>query len=254
MQKNIQQNPVGKFNFFKLTLILCLITMLGFGCGSGGSNSAAVKQGQFLDSPVEGLQFETVTQSGTTDADGHFNYKEGETISFSIGKIELGSAKAKPTMTPLDLVSGAVDETDPTVTNMVRLLLALDDGGNPDNGIQITEAMRDAADAYSLNFDQSIDAFADDATVKQVVAALTALTSAGQRPLGDTLYAQQHFESTLAGLKDNSAVSANSSIAPVSANVTPPKPTVAPSSPAPSIASSKPEITKTVEPIITKNR
>ena len=107
MQKNIQSNPVGKFNLFKVTLILCLLAMLGFGCGGdSGSNSAAVKQGQFIDSPVAGLQFETASQSGTTDADGHFNYKDNETITFSIGKIELGSAKAKPIMTPLDLVEG----------------------------------------------------------------------------------------------------------------------------------------------------
>ncbi len=95
--------------------------MLGFGCGSGGSNSAAVKQGQFIDSPV---------------------------------------------------------------------------------------------------------AFADDVAVKKAVVVLTALTGAGQRPLGDTLYAQQHFEGTLAGLQNSSTVSTGSGNSPVSAAATTPEPAI----------------------------
>ena len=74
--------------------------------------------GVFVDSPVQGLTYQTGSQRGMTNASGTFSYLAGETITFSVGSIVLGSALAKPFMTPLDLVPGASGVTDQTVSNL----------------------------------------------------------------------------------------------------------------------------------------
>ena len=43
-----------------------------------------VETGYFVDGPVEGLSYSTAIQSGTTGADGAFQYNEGEVVSFYI--------------------------------------------------------------------------------------------------------------------------------------------------------------------------
>ncbi|MEZ5534456.1 MAG: ImpA family metalloprotease [Thiolinea sp.] len=91
--------------------------------------------------------------NGFTDANGVFQYVEGEPVSFYIGGIFLGSANpvdkpltlidivADKIVTPLELAgeNGGLDH--PEVINRVRLLLALDNDNNPENGIQITSVV-----------------------------------------------------------------------------------------------------------------
>jgi hypothetical protein len=82
-----------------------LLTLTSCG-GSGGSDSTTatatatetetVSTGVFIDSAVEGLQYETSTQSGTTNSLGEYDYLAGETVTFSIGGIVLGSTIAGP--------------------------------------------------------------------------------------------------------------------------------------------------------------
>lgn len=62
-----------------------------------------VRTGVFCISPVCGLDFETQSQRGRTDEQGSFSYLEGETVTFSVGDLVLGSATAKVEMTPADL-------------------------------------------------------------------------------------------------------------------------------------------------------
>jgi len=47
-------------------------------------------QGIFLDSPVQGLEYQTRTQSGITNEKGEFNYLEGETVTFLVGGFGAG--------------------------------------------------------------------------------------------------------------------------------------------------------------------
>lgn len=84
---------------------------------TGGS---VVHTGVFLDSAVEGRNFKTATQSGITNMDGSFSYMAGETVRSLIADVMLGEAIAKPVMTPVDVVPGAIDETHPTVINISR--------------------------------------------------------------------------------------------------------------------------------------
>ncbi|MAR93254.1 MAG: hypothetical protein SV765_15460 [Pseudomonadota bacterium] len=166
---------------------------------NAGPSAPETRTGEFLDSAVAGLRFVSGAQEGTTDASGTFTYEVGEAVSFFIGNIELGSAQGADLITPLDLVPGAGDETDPTVTNMIRLLQTLDDDGMVDNGIQITDTVAQQATG-SINFNQSPAEFEADGDVQILVAELTALTGAGARTLVSVDDAQNHFNLTLIGL------------------------------------------------------
>ena len=104
-------------------------------------------------------------------------------MQFFIGDIVIGGAAAASIMTPVSLVQGAADETNPTVTNIARFLQTLDNDGNPSNGITITTAVNNLAVGRTINFNQSVASFGNDTNVQTVVSALTAVTSAGTRPL-----------------------------------------------------------------------
>ena len=153
--------------------------------------------GVFLDSAVKGLFYSTPTQQGITDENGEFDFLDGETVTFSIGGIVLGSGTSKTIMTPVDLVVGAITHTDPEVTNISRLLQTLDDDGDPSSGILITEAVRVAAAGSAINFNQSIAEFEADSAVQTIVSTLTSLTTAGQGPLVPVQAAQDHLLATI---------------------------------------------------------
>jgi hypothetical protein len=84
-------------------LIAVILTSLLTACGKNGSSSDGVLIGQLMATGVQGLTYSTATQSGTTDSLGHFKYKAGETISFSVGNLKLvQNIPAKEFMTFLD--------------------------------------------------------------------------------------------------------------------------------------------------------
>lgn len=115
-------------------------TLLMVGCGGGSSGStttAATSTATFIDSYVTGLEFDTSTESNVTDTNGNFRFKDGESVTFHIGNLYLGSAIPKDgKVTPLDII-GTTDSTDPKVVRMLRTLQTLDSDGDPTNGISI---------------------------------------------------------------------------------------------------------------------
>ncbi len=193
---------------YKIPLTLIFIMFLSACGGSSGGGSSEL-QGVFLDSAVEGIRYTTNSKSGTTDANGTFTYLAGETVNFYIGDILLGSAAAKATMTPVDLVSGATDETNPQVTNIVRFLLTLDSDSNFSNGIQIDSSVISAAVSQSIDFSLSTTAFENDASVRAVVDFLTQGLPGGARPFVSIANARTHFRNTLNGIASSGTNVAN---------------------------------------------
>ena len=137
------------FTLGRLGLCSGLIVGLCACGGSGGSSSQSTssnnKTGTFIDSPVMGLSYSSPSHSGLTNSAGEFTYTEGETVSFSLGGIALGSSIASEVVTPLDLLgaesiddaisSGLFDQ----LINMLVFLQSLDRDHNPDNGIDLGE-------------------------------------------------------------------------------------------------------------------
>ncbi len=179
-----------------LRLLLTLTTsfFLISACSGGGSDTpppaATPSTGVFIDSAVSGLQYKTPSRSGYTNNAGEFKYLPGETISFSVGGIDLGSAIAAAVLSPLSLVPDAQDVTDTRVTNIVRLLIAIDADGDATNGITITTATDTAAATLKVDFTS-----ADLATDAGVNSLLASLPVAGT--LVDAGVAQKHLETSL---------------------------------------------------------
>jgi para-nitrobenzyl esterase len=159
----------------------CLFFILGFVLLIGCSSSTDPSTGTFVDSPVAGLNYSTLTKSGTTDVNGNFSYYITETVTFSIGNLQLGSSTGKATVTPSDIVSGATGVTDQRVSNIGRLLQTLDEDGDLNNGIKINAqtAAIVSAMASGLNFNQTESAFSADAKVAALLAALNLNNAAG---------------------------------------------------------------------------
>jgi len=143
---------------------LILLALPAFtACGGGGGGASppppptlpppVTEVGVFIDSPVEGLGYQSGTRTpGTTDAEGMFVYEVGQTLSFSVGGVELGTLPdGQPLVTPYDFGDAA--------ENIARLLQTLDADGNHLNGIDLTAA---ATALANVTFDAS--GFIADAT------------------------------------------------------------------------------------------
>ncbi|HEX5056676.1 MAG TPA: hypothetical protein VFX02_09280 [Gammaproteobacteria bacterium] len=166
---------------FILSLMALLFSAFITACGGGGGGSNGgnedntVRTGVFIDGPVQGLSYETPTQSGVTNADGEFEYINGETVTFSIGGIELGSAEGAAEINPFDLFGMTPPTTELALrlqlntrndvtgfdraANVAFLLVSLDNDNDPDNGIDLTGWDVDLASA-ELDFNVNMYAFA----------------------------------------------------------------------------------------------
>ncbi len=188
--------------YYKL-ILTGIIALSLYACGSGGGGNTSnnnetdnnpqeiVLTGEFIDSPVAGLNYKTPSRSGKTNRKGEFKYLAGETISFSIGNINLGSAIGSPIMTPLTLVADTNDPTDLRVNNIVRLLLTLDSNNQPNDGIEISAEVDTAATDLSINF--SSPNLSIEPGLQQLLTSL-----AVQPVLVDSSTAQTHFNASLA--------------------------------------------------------
>lgn len=137
--------------------------------------------GRFILDGIEGLSYATPSESGVTDAEGRFSYQSGETITFSIGDLNLPPIAAKALISPLDIFQ-KTSLYDPEVVNFSRLLLSLDRDGDPDNGISVSEQT-----SAMLPEDLSFDARRFDSSVRNLIANSEQMRTAlvtGEEALG----------------------------------------------------------------------
>lgn len=99
-----------------------------------------ISKGKFIDSEVQGLKYSTPTQNGVTNSSGKFEYLTGESVTFKVGNIVLGTAEGKSIITPLEIASTPNASLEsPEVKNISAFLQTLDADKNPSNGISISQ-------------------------------------------------------------------------------------------------------------------
>lgn len=184
------------------------VVLAGFVSGCGGSSSSSESSdpsdtsttGALLDSPVVNIDFETDSQSGSTNASGEFSFRPGEEITFSVGDVTLPPVSASELVTPLDM--SAQNELDDRVVNILRFLQSLDADGDPDNGLSITDEAKSASAGLSVDFDQTIADFENDQNVINLVA------NDGSGQLVTQEAATEHFRDTLSseGISSDSSI------------------------------------------------
>lgn len=109
--------------------------------------------GVFRDANVAGIEFESGALSGVTGVDGRFQYVVGQSVTFRLGGVELGSVPGMPMVTPLHLPTDLSSSIATQVDNRLRFLQMLDVDGDPENGIEISESVRArAADWSQVDF------------------------------------------------------------------------------------------------------
>lgn len=209
---------------------VAVLSMMLIGCGGEASKKNAtpvtpeqssqrpgltsdLQTGQFVDSPVAGIHYKTETLSGFTDAQGYFNYKPDESVTFSIGNIVLGKGKAGALITPSSLVNthkidiNQLKEQNPSAfkaatVNILRLLQTIDKDADPSNGIQIDPRLHQAALAIpvgSINVQQAIDGFAKNQTLGLLLGQFSNTSG-----LVSSEHAIKHFQQTLSNLAAHS--------------------------------------------------
>jgi len=98
------------------------------------ASSNKVFKGYYVDSAVEGVEFNCTTssgatQSGTTDANGTFTFKENQTCTFKIGDVVLREVNAFSLEHNVTIFEDNI--------RVAQFLQTLDSDGNASNGIQI---------------------------------------------------------------------------------------------------------------------
>ena len=200
-----KKRSISKIFLIGLIISLTAFTTSVFLFGCGSSESDPVLTGIFVDSAVQGLEYQYGNKIGKTDENGRFYYHDKKSIVFSLGGVEIGrTAEPKELMTPIDLVDDETSfVTHQTVTNICRLLQSLDVDGDPENGISITKEIRDIIQSTgktTFNFNSDPDAF--KLAINPLFDELNnaGIFTGGQIPraLVDPISAQNHLFSTLA--------------------------------------------------------
>lgn len=182
-------------------LALCLLAAISVGCSdSGGGTSTndddepvtlTQLKGTFVDSPVEGMSYQTDSFSGQTNAQGEYTYYEGEYVKFSLGNVLLPPVYATATITPYSLARTADPDNDLAI-NIARFLQSLDSDGDPGNGIAISDEVRGKLEGQNeviqFNSDEFESQFNDLINAANIA---TTLVSADD--------AKDHLTQTMAG-------------------------------------------------------
>ena len=134
----------------KWVAVLCAGLALA-ACGGGSGDQASVQEplatSYFIDAPVKGLYYQTDSGvSGITDADGTFQFKQGESVTFKIGGqagLEIGSAA------PTDGAPLMVTEL-PAGRQVAQILQSFSTSAAPQTGLDLSEITFQANEQTAL--------------------------------------------------------------------------------------------------------
>jgi hypothetical protein len=171
-------------------LMVMTFTLIACGGGGGGSEGPQVLSGQFVDAPVEGLTYTSGATTGKTTVTGTFQYESGETVTFKVGDIVLGTAQGKNIVTPLDLARHAKNDpalvaNDQMVVNMVRFLMTITGSNSSSQLFTIDQTTFNNSVGKAVDIDQATGSFSIPVGI-----TTNSLTS--------TVDAETHFNNTLA--------------------------------------------------------
>lgn len=160
----------------------------------GAAAPGVAVTGVFRDLTVIGLGYESGTHSGLTDGHGQFTYEGGQSITFKVGGVSLGTVSVPKTLiTPVDLMANGTGASN-YVLNVVRFLMMLDQDGDASNGIQISAAVTTVAAGWApVDFDTSdlpsaLSAIIQQASTADKVAHTLPDTAAAQTRLRAEFY------------------------------------------------------------------
>ncbi len=175
--------------------------LAGCGTGSGGGGRATTATGVLKDANVAGLSYRSGQEKDVTGADGSFTYEVGNDVTFSIGELVIGTAPGQPVITPLDFIPASGVNTT-AVQNIVRFLLWLDTDAIPSNGIEISQPLREHAEATpSIWKPIAFNVSEDDLNFELNLLFFDMNNFRDERSLPTALQARDHLTDTLLCLR-----------------------------------------------------
>jgi len=210
---------------FLSSLRWALLCSLLAACGGENGGSTAMSsaltvnllKGRLIDSAVSGMSYKvtaadgSVIASGVTDGAGTFKYLAGETVTFSIGNIQLPPALAEATVTPVSMAQGG---SGSIASNVAYFLQSLDFDLDPSNGISIDPniAQLSAMTAFAatpVDWTQATSVFIVNSKLKTLWTQAKALNPANLvepvPPPKTPEQTDQHLADTLFGSLDTQA-------------------------------------------------
>lgn len=159
-----------------LALLVACISVIACSSSDGPPAAPTTLTGVvYLQGPVGGLGYETETQSGTTDAQGRFNYRPGESMMLFIGDQPLSDEPFEAGAL-ITMEEEEIEEWAPS--NLLVLLELLDEDGDLRNGVQIPAGIGAILSELTEEIDIGMDP-ADFPDSPAVVALLEAMNDAG---------------------------------------------------------------------------
>jgi len=126
------------FAVYLLPLVVSSLVVASCGSTDGVPNEPPTTTGQFIDDPVQGLQYSCSSGgSGVTDGNGDYVCSTGDDVTFSLGSLVLGTVAVQEA--PITPYSFFPSDTAAAI-NLARLLQALDSDGLPNNGVIVIDA------------------------------------------------------------------------------------------------------------------
>ena len=138
---------------FFISLLLAVLSSFFIACSSGNSNGgthATSVTGQFIDDPVQGLDYNCSSgTTGVTNSNGQYTCPIGDDVTFSLGSLTIGRVAAQQNfVTPYSLFPNDTQ----AIVNFARLLQSIDADGNKNNGIIQLDAAQVALLSSDTNF------------------------------------------------------------------------------------------------------
>ncbi len=194
---------------FSLAAIVLAIAACSGGGNSTTSTTSTTSTGQVVDSPVMGLKYVCGVSSGLTDGSGNYSYTKGDSCTFSVGNVTVGTLASVPQdgiVTPQDLAVVLRSNTeDLNVLAIAQFLQSIDSGATP-GVITISSAVTAALSASSVPA-QSIltDGLCFGSTsatnCQTKLAALVSTATAGKNSLVSTTKAKAALDAGMLSAK-----------------------------------------------------
>ncbi|MEO1902655.1 MAG: carboxylesterase family protein [Alcanivorax sp.] len=173
------------------------------GCGGSSSDhdaGPASRSGVFGAIPVAGLDYRQGDGPvRTTDDQGRFVYQGDGELTFAIGDLTLGQATAASRVTETGLGGDNAVALDTPVVHTLILLHSLDADGDLNNGIQLTDTIRQRVSNAAASLDPAQDSAAFNSALRSVVTDLEQAgafsdTDPRPRPLTSAAEARDTFQ------------------------------------------------------------
>jgi len=100
------------------------------------SSTPEIGTGHYVDAAVKGVTYDCGNQHGVTDDNGTFTFEDGQKCIFTLSNIVLRELDPKELEDKMVVVENNIDNA--------RLLQTLDNDGDADNGIEITQNVLNA--------------------------------------------------------------------------------------------------------------